>query len=203
MPATNFNWAEQIEKAQNASTEFNPLDPGTYNFEIKETSIKNWDDGNSNINYRATVVGGPSDGKFAFQSLDPFSDRDFAAKNFLDVWRAIGYSIDTLIQNNPSLEQIMQAVTGRKFTADLTHGTKKDSKGNPRMFLNKIRPVEAETPQDQSDGAGTSFGTPPAPTTPAEGGFGGGTGNSNPWGGGDGGNTSGSGSGGDAGNPWV
>ena len=109
-------------------------------------------------------------------SLDPFApaDKAFKIKLFLDFFSAVGLNPETLIQSNPTLDQIAQAVNGRKFTADVIYSKKKDRNGNPYINLGNYRPLGAPgpsgngggqaQPQAQAQPAATGFGDPaPAP----------------------------------------
>lgn len=174
MPETQFNWADQIEAAKSADVGFVPLAPGTYNFEVTDPELKTFDNsGDTVINYKAKVLTGEREGNTMYDTLNPFApaDKKFQIKLFLDLFQAVGFTPDVLIKNNPSLQDIANAINGRKFTADVTESKKINPKTQkPYTNLGNYRPLESETAAEAP--AATGFGTPPTPTTPAATGFG-------------------------------
>lgn len=175
MPETNFSWADQIENAKKAGEVFTPLDPGTYNFEVTEATSKTFENsGDTVLSYKAKVLDGPRANHTQFDNLDPFApaDKAFKIKLFLDFFTAVGLNPETLIQSNPTLDQIAQAVNGRKFTADVVYSKKKDRNGNPYINLANYRPLGAPAPSGNGGGQGQGQGQAQPQAQPAATGFG-------------------------------
>ena len=175
MPETNFSWADQIENAKKAGEGFTPLDQGTYNFEVTEATSKTFENsGDTVLSYKAKVLDGPRANHTQFDNLDPFApaDKAFKIKLFLDFFTAVGLNPETLIQSNPTLDQIAQAVNGRKFTADVVYSAKKDRKGNPYINLANYRPLGAPAPSGNGGGGGQAQGQAQPQAQPAATGFG-------------------------------
>jgi hypothetical protein len=92
---------------------------------------------------------------------------------FLDLWRAVGYTEQTLIDNNPDTDMLASAFVGRQFSADLYYSDRndfRDNNGNRRPDTRHYRPVEANIPDPEPATAAAPAVAPVAaelPTKPA------------------------------------
>lgn len=191
MPVNQSSWAERINKAKSGGGgNFEPVPLKRLNFIVEDDPVVASGDKGEYIKYRAKVAPGQErENALVFEMTFPFAENPFA---FLDLFSAMGYDEQWLLQADPSTEEIASALKNRPFSAEVyvRDESKTDKSGHPYRSLRNFRPVQAQDAAPQAPapaptqaasapggspwGAGASTTPPPAPTPDQTGG--------SPWG---------------------
>ena len=186
MPAQS--WKDLMNKAEEGAKEFTPLDPGMYSFVIKEPAkIGQTSKENPKFTINPSVESGPRANARVFHDFI-VSDSAYAMKNFFFGDLAILGLNASFFDQNPTEQQIAQALQGRRFVAEVYHEEGNNGKTYARLRnfaeptsappaagvpggLPSAAPVQAAgapAPQVQPQvDAGSPWATTPAPAAPA------------------------------------
>jgi hypothetical protein len=153
MPAAN--WKDLMNKAEEGAKEFALLEEGPYAFVIKEAAkVGETGKGNPKFTINPSVESGPRANARVFHDFI-VSDSPFAMKNFFFGDLAIlGLGIEFFNQN-PTDQQIAQALQGRRFVAEVFH---EPGHSDPTKKFAKLRNFAA--PTSAPPGAGVPGGLP-------------------------------------------
>lgn len=156
MPAAS--WKDLMNKAEEGAKEFAILDEGMYSFVIKEPAkVGETGKGNPKFTINPSVESGPRANARVFHDF-VVSDSPFAMKNFFFGDLAIlGLGVEFFNQN-PTEQQIAQALQGRRFTAQLKH-----EKVGEKTY---VRLSNFSGPTSAPPGAGVPGGLPSAGPAP-------------------------------------
>lgn len=114
------SWDAFIEDAGDV---FNPLPEGEYDFTITDAEGKVSSTGNPMVRVSAKVVSGPNIGK---EIKDFYVIRSKSqAKKFMLHMRAMGISMETLMQHKPTMQQLAAVMVGKMFRGNVVHTSDK------------------------------------------------------------------------------
>jgi hypothetical protein len=117
---SQLNWGELISQAVDAgSGDFEPLPDGDYDFKVIESSITVTKTGKPMFKITAEVQTGPYAKRRLWDNLVVSSDNPKAMGMFFMKLSALGLTREVLQANNPSNDQIAQALNGRPFRATI------------------------------------------------------------------------------------
>lgn len=148
-------WSERRKEASEAPSGFKPLEPGLYNFVIKEPAkVRATQAGKTSWSINPTVEDGPRANARIFHDFYD-SDKPSGLSYLFDQFSALG--LDSLLDTEPSDEAIAQALQGRRFQAEVFED---DYNGKKRMKLRNLRPAAGPGPQGALGGPGAGFAAP-------------------------------------------
>jgi hypothetical protein len=149
-----------MNKAEEGAKEFTPLDPGMYSFVIKEPAkIGQTSKENPKFTINPSVESGPRTNARVFHDFI-VSDSAYAMKNFFFGDLAILGLNASFFDQNPTEQQIAQALQGRRFVAEVYH-----EEGNNGKTYARLRNFAA--PTSAPPAAGVPGGLPSASAAPA------------------------------------
>lgn len=153
MPAQS--WKDLMNQAEEGAKEFAILDPGMYSFVIKDAAkVGQTAKENPKFTINPSVESGPRANARVFHDF-VVSDNAFAMKNFFfgDL-ATLGLGAEFFNQN-PTEQQIAQALQGRRFVAEVFH-----EEGNNGKTYARLRNFAGAT--SAPPGAGVPGGLPSA-----------------------------------------
>lgn len=155
MPAAN--WKDLMNKAEEGAKDFAILDEGMYAFVVKEPAkVGETGKGNPKFTINPSVESGPRANARVFHDFI-VSESPFAMKNFFFGDLAIlGLGVEFFNQN-PTEQQIAQALQGRRFVAEVFH---EPGHSDPTKKFARLRNFAA--PTSAPPGAGVPGGLPSA-----------------------------------------
>lgn len=162
MPAQS--WKDLMNKAEEGAKEFTPLDPGMYSFVIKEPAkIGQTSKENPKFTINPSVETGPRTNARVFHDFI-VSDSAYAMKNFFFGDLAVLGLNASFFDQNPTEQQIAQALQGRRFVAEVFH-----EEGNNGKTYARLRNFAAPTSAPPAAGVpgGLPSATPAIAATPA------------------------------------
>jgi len=153
MPAQS--WKDLMNKAEEGAKEFAILDPGMYAFVIKDPAkVGQTSKENPKFTINPSVESGPRANARVFHDFI-VSDSAYAMKNFFFGDLSILGLGAEFFNQNPTEQQIAQALQGRRFVAEVFH-----EDGNNGKTYARLRNFAAAT--SAPPGAGVPGGLPSA-----------------------------------------
>lgn len=166
MPETSLKWADRIQQAQESAVQFKELEVGEYNVEIIEATVKSGAKGDYlNINFK--VIEGPRTNARVFGRTFPNSTSPGGIAMFLRFLTAVGIDQAWLVSNNPSTQEIADALSNPKRKLSLEVYVEDDAKVNEKTgeqfrSVHNYKPMGG-TPIPQAQAApAQQFGSPAA-----------------------------------------
>jgi hypothetical protein len=169
MPATS--WKDLMTQANEGAKEFAPLEPGMYNFVIKDAAkVGQTGKGLPKFSINPSVEVGPRANARIWHDFNVTESAFALKKFFFDDLAALGLG-SAFFDTNPSPEAIAAALQGRRFVAEVFAET-----GNDNVVRAKLRgfaPATGAAPAAgvpgglPSAGAGVPAGLPVAAAAPA------------------------------------
>lgn len=154
MPAQS--WKDLMNQAEEGAKEFAILDPGMYSFVVKDAAkVGQTSKENPKFTINPSVESGPRANARVFHDFI-VSDSHYAMKNFFFGDLAILGLGAEFFNQNPTEQQIAQALQGRRFVAEVFH-----EEGNNGKTYARLRNFAA--PTSAPPGAGVPGGLPSAP----------------------------------------
>lgn len=133
----SFSWSDVVKDAGASSGgsggSYEPFPPGTYDFKIEGVEAKTSGNGKPMFVVKAQVQNGPHANRLVWDNLVVSTDNPNALGYFFKKMAALGLPKEWFNQN-PSNDQIVQALTGRPFSAEIYIDTY-----NPSSPKNKIK----------------------------------------------------------------
>lgn len=139
MPAKK--WSDKLKEAEKAPS-FKELDEGSYSFVINDAGKVGEYNGVEQISINPAVEAGPRTGSRLFHNFNFPDDNPQVLRIVFEQFQALGLGED-FFQSEPSMEQVSQALKGRRFTADVVHSKSKDGQKtyvNLRNFKPSVSP---------------------------------------------------------------
>lgn len=184
MPAQS--WKDLMNKAEEGAKEFAILDPGMYSFVIKDAAkVGVTSKENPKWTINPSVESGPRANARVFHDF-VVTDNAFVMKNFFFGDLAVLGLDASFFDQNPSEQQIAQALQGRRFVAEVHHEEGNNGRTYARLKnfaaptsappgagvpggLPSAAPVQSAAPVAQAPAAapGSPWGTTPAPSAAA------------------------------------
>lgn len=153
MPAQS--WKDLMNQAEEGAKEFAILDPGMYSFVIKDAAkVGQTSKENPKFTINPSVESGPRANARVFHDFI-VSDSAYAMKNFFFGDLAILGLNASFFDQNPTEQQIAQALQGRRFVAEVYH-----EEGNNGKTYARLRNFAA--PTSAAPAAGVPGGLPTA-----------------------------------------
>lgn len=153
MPAQS--WKDLMNQAEEGAKEFAILDPGMYSFVIKDAAkVGQTAKENPKFTINPSVESGPRANARVFHDF-VVSDNAFAMKNFFFGDLATLGLNASFFDQNPTEQQIAQALQGRRFVAEVIH-----EDGNNGKTYARLKNISA--PTSAPPGAGVPGGLPSA-----------------------------------------
>lgn len=153
MPAKS--WKDLMNDAEKGAKEFEMVAPGMYPFVIKEAAeIGQTSKENPKFTVKATIESGDRANAVVFHQFI-VSDSPYAMKNFFFGDLAVLGLGTEFFNQNPSEQQIAQALLGKRFTAEVYHEEANNGKTYARLR-------NFSTPTSAAPSAGVPGGLPSA-----------------------------------------
>jgi hypothetical protein len=150
-----------MNQAEEGAKEFAPLDEGVYNFVVKDAAkVGQTGKGNPKFTINPSVESGPRQNARVFHDFS-VSDSPYAMKNFFFGDLATLGLGPSFFEQNPTPEQIGQALQGRRFTAEVYH-EKSETNGKTYARLRNIGAPVGSAPAAAGQ-VGIPAGLPTAP----------------------------------------
>lgn len=131
MPAQS--WKDLMNQAEEGAKEFAILDPGMYSFVIKDAAkVGQTSKENPKFTINPSVESGPRANARVFHDFI-VSDSAYAMKNFFFGDLAILGLNASFFDQNPTEQQIAQALQGRRFVAEVFHEDANNGKTYARL----------------------------------------------------------------------
>lgn len=131
MPAQS--WKDLMNQAEEGAKEFALLDPGMYSFVIKDAAkVGQTSKENPKFTINPSVESGPRANARVFHDFI-VSDSAYAMKNFFFGDLAILGLNASFFDQNPTEQQIAQALQGRRFVAEVFHEDANNGKTYARL----------------------------------------------------------------------
>lgn len=159
MPAQS--WKDLMNQAEEGAKEFAILDPGMYSFVVKDAAkVGQTSKENPKFTINPSVESGPRANARVFHDFI-VSDSAYAMKNFFFGDLAILGLGAEFFNQNPTEQQIAQALQGRRFVAEVFH-----EEGNNGKTYARLRNFAGAT--SAPPGAGVPGGLPSAGPAPVQ-----------------------------------
>lgn len=150
-------WSAKIAEAQKAPS-FKELDEGTYNFVINDAGKVGEYNGVEQISINPSVESGPRTGSRLFHNFNFPDDNPQVLRIVFEQFQALGLG-DEYFTSEPSMEQVAQALKGRRFTADVVHSKSNRDPSKTFVNLRNFKPsVSPSTISGPAGPAGPSAG---------------------------------------------
>jgi hypothetical protein len=159
-----MDWAARKKIAAEAPS-FALLDPGVYSFIVKEKPTAKDRNGWPSYTINPSVEAGPRANARVFHTFYT-TEKPGGMRFFFESLKALGIP-EEFFDSNPSDEQVIAALHGKRFTAEVTH---EDYNGKPQQRLGKFAPavgVAAAAGTPAAGGPGVPAAAPAAQFAPA------------------------------------
>ncbi len=155
---TQWNWQQVVEDNKDSIKSFEIIPPSKYLVEVEEASSKTSSNGNPMIEARLRI----KEGQFASRVLFfRATATDKSQGIFVRNLAAFGLTADWLVQNNPSFDQIANALIGRQAVAQVAVTT---WQGQERNEVKNVSPAKQDA---TTAGAAPAAGAAPQAQAPA------------------------------------
>jgi hypothetical protein len=126
----NVNWADVIEEAKSGGGgNFEPIPDGDYDLLVTEATASVTQSGKPMYTLETTVQGGPHNSRKIWDRLIVTADSGRAMGFFFRKMKALGLGVE-FFQQQPTDDQIVQALKGRSFRAKVGLGQPFNNKQN-------------------------------------------------------------------------
>lgn len=151
-----MNWGDLINKAESAGGG-DPIPANDYTVVVASAEAKSSSTGKPMLKVKARVQGGPFDGRVLWTNMTLSVENDNAVAIFMRQLGSFGLGKEYFAQN-PSFEQVAQALVGRSAVFVVKVGT---YQGRPKNDVDDVKPGSpGGVPAPQA-------GIPQVPTSPA------------------------------------
>lgn len=114
---STLNWGDLIKEAGESAT-YEPLPDGDYDLSVLEATATQSQSGKTMFKIKAQVEGGPHNKRLIWDNLVISTGNATALGIFFQKMAALGFPKESFA-NNPTNAQIEQALTGRRFRAQV------------------------------------------------------------------------------------
>jgi hypothetical protein len=161
-------------KVANEAPSFADLEKDTvYTFVIPEVGRIGERNGHVRYSVFLKVEGGPRNGARKWHDFAT-SDKPYPMQQFFEQMAAVGLTMDNFFSKNPSDEQVLQALVGRRFTAETYEN---EYEGKKSIRLRNFKPAVGSGPAAAgglpaapvAQAAPVAASAPVAPQAPAQG----------------------------------
>lgn len=166
-------WSDKLKEAEKAPS-FKELDEDTYSFVINDAGKVGEYNGVEQISINPAVESGTRTGSRLFHNFNFPDDNPQVLRIVFEQFQALGLGED-FFQSEPSMEQVAQALKGRRFVADVVHSKSKDG-AKTYVNLRNFKPAVSPSAVPAGPGgpgagpapAGPGMAQPQAPQAPAQ-----------------------------------
>ena len=167
-------WSDKLKEAEKAPS-FKELDEDTYSFVINDAGKVGEYNSVEQISINPAVESGPRSGSRLFHNFNFPDDNPQVLRIVFEQFQALGLG-EEFFQSEPSMEQVAQALKGRRFVAEVVHTTSKNDPSKKYVNLRNFKPAVSPSAVPAGPGgpgagpapAGPGMAQPQAPQAPQQ-----------------------------------
>ncbi len=128
---STLDWSQLIKDAgESSGGNYEPIPDGDYEFVVVEAPVKQTSSGKTMFALKAQVSGGAFDKRLVWDNMVVSPENSTALGIFFSQMAAMGLQKEGFFDRSPSVEQISQALSGRRFRGRVSTRTYNGKKSN-------------------------------------------------------------------------